>query len=83
LSALRTGCLYPQETFLVLRLSRTQGHSAAGMVMSLKKYNDTIGNLQLSTDVKMVKKDGKETFSAATYLSNGTSNVIAVSHIAI
>jgi hypothetical protein len=49
--------------------------------MSLKKYNDTIGNLQLSTDIKMVNKDGKETLSAATYLSKNTSNLIAVSRV--
>jgi hypothetical protein len=48
LSALRTGHLYLQETFLVLisvkRLSRPQGHSAAGRMMSMKKSNGTIGN---------------------------------------
>jgi hypothetical protein len=48
LSALRNGRLYPQEIHLVLisveRLSRPQGHSATGRIMSLKNSNDTIGN---------------------------------------
>jgi len=51
LSDLDTGCLYPQEIFPVLvsvkRLSRTQGHSAAGRIMSKKNSNDTIGNRNL------------------------------------
>ena len=46
-SAPRTGHLYPQEyssySFL-LDLSRPQGHSAAGRIMSMKNSNDTIGN---------------------------------------
>jgi hypothetical protein len=45
LSALGTGCLYRQEVFLVLisvkRLSRPQGHSATGRIMSMKNSNDT------------------------------------------
>ena len=48
LSALRTGRLYHQERHLVLisvrELSRPQGHSAAGRIISLKNSNDTIGN---------------------------------------
>jgi hypothetical protein len=45
---LGTGRLYPQEIHLVLisvkRLSRPQGHSATGRIISLKNSNDTIGN---------------------------------------
>ena len=47
-SALRTGCLYPLSnipgTHSWLRLSRPQGHSAAGRITSMKNPNDTIGN---------------------------------------
>ena len=48
LSTLRTGRLYPPEIFLALisvkDLSRPQGHSAAGRIMSMKNSSDTIGN---------------------------------------
>ena len=48
LSALGTGHLYPQEIFLVLssvkRLSQSQGHRAAGGIMSMKNSNETVGN---------------------------------------
>jgi hypothetical protein len=46
LSVLRTVRLYPHPfpgTHFCYRLSRPQGHSAAGR-MSMKNYNDTIGN---------------------------------------
>ena len=42
LSALRTRRLYPQEIFLVL--SQPQSHTAAGRIMSMKNFIDTIGN---------------------------------------
>ena len=42
LSALCIARLYPQEIFL--RLSRLRGHSAAGMIMSMKYSNDTTVN---------------------------------------
>ena len=48
LSALRTGRLYlPGNTpgiHFCYRLSRPQGHSAAGRIMSMKNSNDTIGD---------------------------------------
>ena len=48
LPALRTGRLYPpgdiRGTHFCLRLSRLQGHSAAGRIMSVKNPNDAIGN---------------------------------------
>ena len=48
LSALRTGRLYTPGnipgTHFCYRLSRPQGHSAAGRIMSMKNSNDTIGN---------------------------------------
>jgi len=48
LSALGTGRLYPPGnnpgTHLCQRLSRPQGHSAAGRIMSMKNANDTSGN---------------------------------------
>ena len=47
-SALRTGRLYPTGnipgTHFCWRLSRPQGHSAARRIMSMKNFNDTIGN---------------------------------------
>jgi hypothetical protein len=48
LSALRTGRLYPPGniagTHFCYRLSRPQGHSAAGRIMSMKISSDTIEN---------------------------------------
>ena len=50
LAALRTGRLYPAPpgsipgTLFCWRLSRPQGHSAAGRIMSVKNSNDSIGN---------------------------------------
>ena len=48
LSALRTGRLYPTGntpgTHICKRLSRTNGHSAAGRIMSMKNSNETIGD---------------------------------------
>jgi len=48
LSALRTGLLYhPRNTpgtHFCYRMSRPQGHNAAGMIMSMKNSKDTIGN---------------------------------------
>jgi hypothetical protein len=47
LSALGTGRLYPPGntpgTHFCWRLSRPQGHSATGRIMSMKNSNDTIG----------------------------------------
>ena len=48
LSALRTGRLYPPAnipgTHFCWRLSQPQGHIAAGMIMSMKNFNETIRN---------------------------------------
>jgi len=48
LSAVRTGRLNPPgkipSTHFCYNLSRPQGHSAAGRIMSMKNSNDTIGN---------------------------------------
>ena len=48
LSALHTGHLYHSGnipgTHFCRRLSRPQGHSATGRIMSIKNSNDTIGN---------------------------------------
>ena len=48
LSALSTGQLYPPakipDTHFCYRLGRSQGHSAAGRIVSMKNYNDTIRN---------------------------------------
>jgi hypothetical protein len=48
LSALRTGRFLPPGntpgTHFCSRLSRPQGHSATGRIMSIKKSSDTIGN---------------------------------------
>ena len=48
LSALCTGHLYPQRnipgTHFCSRLSRPQGPSAVGKIMSMKNSSDTIGN---------------------------------------
>ena len=48
LSALRTGRLYPPGnipgTRSCWRLGQPKGHSAAGRIMSMKIFNDTIGN---------------------------------------
>jgi len=44
LSALRTGHLYPLGTHFSYRLSRPQGHSAAGRIILMKHSNDMIGN---------------------------------------
>jgi hypothetical protein len=47
-SVLRTGRLYPPGNFpgthFCSRLSRPQGHCAAGRIMSMKNLNDPIGN---------------------------------------
>jgi hypothetical protein len=47
-STLRIGCLYPlvniPGSHFCYRLGRTQSHSAAIRTMSMKNFNDTIGN---------------------------------------
>jgi hypothetical protein len=48
LSALNTGHLYPQGnipgTHFYYILSQPQGHSTAGRILSMKNFNDNIGN---------------------------------------
>jgi hypothetical protein len=48
MSALRTGRLYPPAnisgTNFCQRLSRPQGHSATGRIISMKNFNKSIGN---------------------------------------
>ena len=47
LSTVGTGHLYPQKVFLLFicqRVSRPQGHGAAGRIISMKNSNDIIGN---------------------------------------
>ena len=44
LLALRSGRLYPQDTFLA---ESTAGHSVAGSIMLKKNLNNTIGNRTL------------------------------------
>ena len=47
LSPLRTGHLYTPRDIPITRfkqLSRPHGHSAAGRIMSMKNFNDDIGN---------------------------------------
>jgi hypothetical protein len=48
LSSLRTGCFYPPGnipgTHFCQRLSRTQAHSAAGRIMSMKNFTYSIEN---------------------------------------
>jgi len=53
LSAVRADHLYPPGNIpgihLCQRLSRPQGHNAAGMIMSIKNSNDSIGNPRTSS----------------------------------
>jgi len=48
MSALRTGCLFPQgdipSTHYCKRLSRIQVHIAAGRITTMKNPNESIGN---------------------------------------
>jgi len=57
LSALGNGRLYSQETipgtFFCYRLSQSQGHSAAGRLMSMKKSNDVLCNIQKQNVIRI------------------------------
>jgi hypothetical protein len=71
LSVLLVGCPLPPGRFLVLisvkRLSRPQGHSAAGRIRSIEKSNDLIGNPisdlpATNYDTARPLEDGSRTF---------------------